>query len=146
MYLLTAIFTYQWWNQVRSCFVNWWKGSWMCCRTCKYIGKSNSPPNKSEHNGSHGRRNSDDMELDWFSLLFFYLKFCYLYYSKWRWKKRIRLKSHSVFLTFETIIFIFVKRFENDYSWGVDFSKFAFLLSLLVICLLVEVRNQFRCP
>ncbi|CAF2082628.1 hypothetical protein YC2023_069848 [Brassica napus] len=32
--------------------------------TCKYIGKSNSPPNKSEHNGSHGRRNSDDMELD----------------------------------------------------------------------------------
>ncbi|KAG2243602.1 hypothetical protein Bca52824_094556 [Brassica carinata] len=32
--------------------------------TCKYIGKSNSPPTKSEHNGSHGRRNSDDMELD----------------------------------------------------------------------------------
>jgi heat shock protein 4 len=32
--------------------------------TCKYIGKSNSPPGKSEHNGSHGRRKSDDMELD----------------------------------------------------------------------------------
>ncbi|CAH8372107.1 unnamed protein product [Eruca vesicaria subsp. sativa] len=32
--------------------------------TCKYIGKSTPPPTKSEHNGSHGRRNSDDMELD----------------------------------------------------------------------------------
>ncbi|KAF2618482.1 hypothetical protein F2Q68_00040660 [Brassica cretica] len=33
-------------------------------QTCKYIGKSNSPPTKSEHNGSHGSRKSDDMELD----------------------------------------------------------------------------------
>ncbi|KAL1188667.1 Heat shock 70 kDa protein 16 [Cardamine amara subsp. amara] len=33
--------------------------------TCKYIGKSNSPPTKSEHNGSQGsRRNSDDMDVD----------------------------------------------------------------------------------
>ncbi|KAJ4879184.1 heat shock 70 kDa protein 16-like [Raphanus sativus] len=29
-----------------------------------YIVKSNSPPKKSEHNGSHGSRKSDDMELD----------------------------------------------------------------------------------
>lgn len=32
--------------------------------TCKYIGKSNSPPAKPEHNGSYGSRKSDDMELD----------------------------------------------------------------------------------
>ncbi|CAN8294188.1 unnamed protein product [Cochlearia groenlandica] len=32
--------------------------------TCKYIGKSNSPPSKPEHNGSHASRKSDDMELD----------------------------------------------------------------------------------
>ncbi|XP_010493114.1 PREDICTED: heat shock 70 kDa protein 16 [Camelina sativa] len=33
--------------------------------TCKYIGKSNSPPMKPEHNGgSQGSRNSDDMEVD----------------------------------------------------------------------------------
>lgn len=59
------------------------------CRTCKYIGKSNSPPTKSEHNGSHGRRNSDDMELDWF------FTFCSLILILLN--KRIRRKSHYYF-------------------------------------------------